>query len=750
MTKRKTLLSSLVLTLVLFLNTIPAAYADSDRLTMTVSDGEVVHGDSVTVTVSASRELSIRGAGITIAYDSAALKPATNSLQEGFRIDGPMKVGKDTVLRISSFPGAAGTVKTNKPLAELTFQTVAPGENIFVDMTAVYLYDRNLQQIPITKADPVSIRAEAIPVTSITLDMETLNLETEESKTLKATVLPENTSYPAITWTSSDERVVTVKDGVLLGIAPGKAVITATAGGYSAECTVTVADPPRAGYVLEMPLEQELLLDQKVTISPFITNADVGVYNAYDITIAYDPTMLLLPTTEIEGTSVTAVEGSLNVIRYGADQKVGTEPFSLTFYPKKPGETTVSVTSARIDHSQNAVISNVAKAHLDPGKTRIIIGGYSVSLPPEFTGETVAQPNTAYTFEAVDKYYDYTFEGSTVGGQPMSVKDNGDGTFTVEKVTGTLVIDTQKTGKTFDVYLGTDMTGNGEARYMEDYSATIHEDDYHLYEISVSIGGVAYNQYEKRGNIYTIHGEHITGDIVFAVKKTVPPAVTYYDVTFEGTGAGAAEGNAASVAAGSTYSFRLNKKEEGYRYSVSYRIGEGTAETIRPGEDGTYRTKKVTGDLTITVNKEADVQDYQVEVSTYITLNDRKTMYLVRVTGAVDDSKVFTYAGTPMYYSKGYQAWCFLTVETEELTQELAAAQVKTQPGVANEIGRAVYDVNMQKSVNINDAQLVYDMYKGKYADFKKIDMQRFLNADVDADGKVMVDDAAAVVHAIK
>ncbi|MDI9471377.1 MAG: hypothetical protein QM221_00465, partial [Bacillota bacterium] len=62
----------------------------------------------------------------------------------------------------------------------------------------------------------------------------------------------------------------------------------------------------------------------------------------------------------------------------------------------------------------------------------------------------------------------------------------------------------------------------------------------------------------------------------------------------------------------------------------------------------------------------------------------------------------------------------------------------------------ATNDVNMSGLVDINDAQLVYDIYNGKYQDFTVVVMQKFLYADVNADKIVNVTDAAAVVAAIQ
>lgn len=761
MKKLKRILSTIIM-LVLFLNMIPAVSAaegDTGKLTMTASATSVNHGDLVTVKITANQSFVTRGAGMTVTYDPEALQPVLESstAKDGFRIHGPLTVNGKNVLRISSFPGEGGhTVNEDEPLAVLAFRTLTPGDNIKVEMTAAYLYDEALNQINLQTAEPVHLSVAAVAVTGITLEMETLDLEIGETRSLKATIQPENASDKTITWTTSDETKVTVADGILtgLGITEEPVTITVSAGEFTAECTVNVVYPPDAGYVLAMPEDKTAVVKDTITIAPVIDNAkEVSVYNAYDITIAYDPEMLTLVNPEIEDATVTMGNGTVNVIRYGEDLNVDSAPFTLSFTARKTGDTTVTVSSARVDHSQNAIISNAAKATLTPGETKITIGGYPVFLPDDFTGAAVVEPESDYTFEAKDRFYDYSFDGSTMGGQSVTVKDNGDGTYTINKVTGNLMIQTQKQGKTFDVQLGTDMTGNSIAQYMTDYSATLQEDDDYTYSVHITIGGNYYTGFSKSGSTYTIPGKDITGKIIFTVTKTAagtpPPSTTWYDVTFEGSGAGAVTGHNASVAAGSSYRFTLNK-EAGYRYSVTYKMGTGEEKTVRPDAEGNYIIPKVSGDLIITVTKELEEMDYSIEVYNYITLNDGKTMYLVMISGGLDDSKIFTYGESPMYFSEVYNAWCILTVESSRLTAGVAQKQIGDKKGQMDVISSADFDVNMTGLVDINDAQLVYDMYNGKYDDFTVINMHRFLNADVNADKKITVTDAAAVVSAIK
>ena len=83
---------------------------------------------------------------------------------------------------------------------------------------------------------------EIIPVEGITLDQTSKELKVGESFTLAYTITPENATYKTVTWSSSDEEVATVADGVIVAKKAGKATITvkSNAGSFTASCEVTV------------------------------------------------------------------------------------------------------------------------------------------------------------------------------------------------------------------------------------------------------------------------------------------------------------------------------------------------------------------------------------------------------------------------------------------------------------------------------------------------------------------------------
>ena len=105
-----------------------------------------------------------------------------------------------------------------------------------------------------------------------------------------------------------------------------------------------------------------------------------------------------------------------------------------------------------------------------------------------------------------------------------------------------------------------------------------------------------------------------------------------------------------------------------------------------------------------------------------------------------------------MFFSEKYNAYAYLVISADglETLKAEAAGKVKVAEGTA--AGTVDYsgDVNGTKVIDVNDAQLTYDMYNTKYSSFDVVSMLKFLNADVSGDKKVNVTDATAIVNLIK
>lgn len=155
--------------------------------------------------------------------------------------------------------------------------------------------------------------------------------------------------------------------------------------------------------------------------------------------------------------------------------------------------------------------------------------------------------------------------------------------------------------------------------------------------------------------------------------------------------------------------------------------------------------------LTVTVEK--TVAATKVEVFEYLKLKEAageesgQSMWLVLVSGSV-----YAFDGNAMFTSEKYDgAYCHLMIsgKTIEEVQAEAAAKVSQKAGSASAISYEG-NVNGTKNVDINDAQLVCDMYRAKYGEFTQtVAVENFLRADMDGSRNVTVKDAAEIVAKI-
>ena len=100
--------------------------------------------------------------------------------------------------------------------------------------------------------------AQDVPVQSVSLSSTTMTLSEGESKTLTATVLPANATSRVVVWHVSPVGFATVVNGKVTASKAGSCTVTATAGGKSASCAVTVEVAETAQLIYSLPGETVL------------------------------------------------------------------------------------------------------------------------------------------------------------------------------------------------------------------------------------------------------------------------------------------------------------------------------------------------------------------------------------------------------------------------------------------------------------------------------------------------------------
>lgn len=682
---------SILLTLAMVLSLVPAVFAaDEPTITMSADKTSVAPGETVTLTLSLDKELVADAVGISISFDTNA-----------YTLTGRKNLG-------------------SRP-ARLGFTDIDPA-NKQGAVKVAYL------QTTFDKYDPSHTSFAAGDWASFTF---TAN-EGADTSNAKFTMKVDN----LLTYSDDGASQVQVPHNVA-----------------GSELTIPVETAAAKGYTVSMGADKQVASGQIVEIPVTIGNNDgKNAYNAYDMTFSFEPTILTLnmEATNIEGYRVIPGSGTVRIVRYGKAAELG-DALTLSFVAAGQGKSDVKVTEAYVDTNANAIEFDAPAAAILDDTAVITVNGYTVTLPDDFTRTdaegSVIEAGGKLTFVPKDPNYNYTVT-VTVGGKTVTPTIGADGTYTVPNVNGNVVVTSSKTAKTFNVTLGDDTTGEATATYMKDYTFKLTPATGYTYNMTVTIGGKAYTGFKAQVNddgttTYTIPGADVTGNIVINSNKQVKPLETY-KVTFAGTGAGDATGES-TVQEKANYTFTV-AKQKNFEYTITATMG-GKNVTITEGADNTYTIASVTGDLVITIEKKSTLT-MEVAVSEYVQM-DNKTVFLVTVTGTPDEGKAFAYGDNVMYkttaYGENVYSWLVIVDKNEAFTVATAEANITKASATAEEVKQS-YDVNETGVVDINDAQLTYDIYSGKYTDFEKVSVRKFLRADVTIDKAVNSTDAVAVI----
>lgn len=559
--------------------------------------------------------------------------------------------------------------------------------------------------------------------------------------------------------------------------------------------TITVPKT-ETGYSVSMGADQQLVSGQRVRIPVTVASSEKNItgFNAYDMTFTYDPTALTLNTKTGDADNLTVEDnnGTVRVRRYGATQALG-EALALEFTAKATATSTVTLTNAKFDLDANSINFDAPDAAISDADTVVNANNFTVTLPDAFTSdETRLVPNGgSFTFKPVDSHYTYTFTVKMGDSVTEGLTFDANDTYTIENISGNVEVTcTGKTPKQYDVeyvffddkdpLLEKDVTKGAEkATYLEDYSVTVTPRAGLSYAIHYEIrypNGTRSDQVSLTpvanadGTItYTIPGSKIDGTVYFLISTRTNDEARGYAVLVTGNGAeDQAPGNGTSVPRDMPYYLQLNERENcTYTVTAYYQPIDSITAVNMPAKVRSLGNGKYVVDPTpytklsgyayswrLVVNVEKVSQKAEeVSVSPYLELND-KTMMLITVKGTPEGGKAFTYDGNTMYkvnaYGTDQYAWLVIVDKGQTLTQEEAAAKVAISAAdnvVTITLG---FDVNMTGKVDVNDAQLVYDMYNGTYSDFTKVSVEKFLRADVNATKVVDHTDAVAIVNQFK
>ena len=218
-----------------------------------------------------------------------------------------------------------------------------------------------------TLANQMSINVEVnvtVPLVSISLDKDNLELLPEQTQALELTINPDDTTDTnPVVWESSSTAVATVANGTVTAVAPGNATITVTKGSKSATATVHVIKAIDT-IAISQP-EVTLNRNESATLNVIITPEDAEEDKTVTWTSS-DPASVSVTQSGV----ITGLKGTQN-------------PVTITATLPNGKSATSSVTVVVL---LNDISLNKSAATLNKGESETL----TVSYDPEDTSEEKA------------------------------------------------------------------------------------------------------------------------------------------------------------------------------------------------------------------------------------------------------------------------------------------------------------------------------------------------------------------------
>lgn len=205
--------------------------------TLTLADKSVEVGKDVEIELTLSGNPGVQGIIVTPVYDEGVF--TLKKVVKGTLFD--VDNGVNQVFSASEEVSENGVICTYV----FSVNSVAAADDYEITLVVQEAYDSEFNNVAFTvEKSTVKVTRPYVAVSKVTLDKTSADMYVGDTLTLNATVTPADATNSTVSWKSSDEKVATVKDGVVTALKEGVVTITATAEGKSASCKVTASVRP--------------------------------------------------------------------------------------------------------------------------------------------------------------------------------------------------------------------------------------------------------------------------------------------------------------------------------------------------------------------------------------------------------------------------------------------------------------------------------------------------------------------------
>lgn len=345
------------------------------------------------------------------------------------------------------------------------------------------------------------------PCTGITLDNDTLTIARGETATLTATVEPADTTN-TIVWSSENDNIATVENGVVTAVGLGETTITAACGDKTASCKVTVTKATIAG-TANIYTKEGFFYGATLGASPLITNAGWE-------------------------TAITTIkwyrDGEADSMATGDKYKIGEKDIGKQLYiivtaDKYTGELKSKLTDVIEKATKDAPAKPIIEANenvitvtnVDPNAEYMLMGDVTDF---KFGKATTFKVNYGMTYYVIARYPETATHKESEEAQSDPV--------TIDKAPCNLTVTAGEGGTV-------DGIPEGTVREGDKVKLTANPGDFDHKFVKWEAKGVTLTDVNKPTITFTMGSEDVTITAVFAEKPAVSIEITGTEFTYDGT-----------------------------------------------------------------------------------------------------------------------------------------------------------------------------------------------------------------------
>lgn len=381
--------------------------------------------------------------------------------------------------------------------------------NTVIKLSADEMYDGTIDINPITYDEASATLTIVNPCTGITLDKDTLTIARGEMATLTATVEPADTTN-TIVWSSENDNIATVENGVVTAVGLGETTITAACGDKTASCKVTVTKATIAG-TANIYTKEGFFYGATLGASPLITN------DGWE-------------------TAITTIkwyrDGEADSIATGDKYKIGEKDIGKQLYiivtaDKYTGELKSKLT----DVIEKATKDAPAKPIIEAKENVITVKNVDHDAEYLLVGDGASQnfgKETEFTVQYGKTYYvEARYPETATHKESEEAQSNP---VTIDKAPCNLTVTAGEGGTVDGIPEGTVREGN-------EVTLTAKPGDFDHKFVKWEVTGITLTEAEAKANpiTFTMGNTDVTVKAVFAEKPAVSIEITGTEFTYDGT-----------------------------------------------------------------------------------------------------------------------------------------------------------------------------------------------------------------------